>query len=64
MTQSLFFFQAVQEPSILDECGLDDDTKAKLLSNIQQKLTQQAVKIRADIEVSCFTYEGRLPSLV
>ena len=29
-----------------------------LLDNIQLKLTQQAVKIRADIEVSCYTYEG------
>merc|ERR1712117_414933 len=26
--------------------------------NIQRKLTQQAVKIRADFECSCFTYEG------
>merc|ERR1712083_1033007 len=29
-----------------------------LIENIQRKLTQQAVKIRADFEVSCFTYEG------
>ena len=28
------------------------------MENIKLKLTQQAVKIRADIEVSCFTYEG------
>jgi translation initiation factor 2 subunit 1 len=50
--------QAVQDPTILDECGLDEQTKEVLLENIQQKLTQQAVKIRADIEVSCYTYEG------
>ena len=59
-----WFKQAVQDPAILDECGLDEETKKTLLENIQLKLTQQAVKIRADIEVSCFTYEGRLPSLV
>merc|ERR1719282_1515387 len=32
--------------------------KAVLVENIQRKLTQQAVKIRADFECSCFTYEG------
>merc|ERR1712004_275370 len=53
-----WFKQAVQDPSLLDECGLDEKTKTVLLENIQQKLTQQAVKIRADVEVSCFSYEG------
>ncbi len=53
-----WFKQAVQDPSLLDECGLDEETKNVLLENIQQKLTQQAVKIRADVEVSCYTYEG------
>ena len=41
----------MQEPSILDECELDEEIKKCLLENIKQKLTQQAVKIRADIEV-------------
>lgn len=54
------YFQAVQDPSLLDECGLDDNTKSVLLQNIQQKLTQQAVKIRADVQVSCYTYEGNI----
>jgi len=53
-----WFKQAVQDPSLLDECGLDDKTKQALLENIQQKLTQQAVKIRADVEVACYSYEG------
>jgi len=53
-----WFKQAVQDPSLFDECGLDDKTKSVLLENIQQKLTQQAVKIRADIEVACYSYEG------
>lgn len=44
--------QAVQDPSLLDECELDEELKKVLLENIKQKLTQQAVKIRADIEVS------------
>ena len=48
----------MQDPSLLDECELDETTKERLLENIKQKLTQQAVKIRADVEVACYTYEG------
>lgn len=47
-----------RDPSILNECGLDEKTKEVLLTNIQRKLTSQAVKIRADIEVACYGYEG------
>lgn len=46
------------DPTILDECNLDEETRTVLLSQIQRKLQSQAVKIRADIEVSCFEYEG------
>ncbi|KAF0296239.1 Eukaryotic translation initiation factor 2 subunit 1 [Amphibalanus amphitrite] len=52
------FKQAVNEPSLLDECGLDEKTKEMLLLNIQRKLTLASVKIRADIEVACYGYEG------
>lgn len=53
-----FFKQAVLDPSILGDCGLDDEAKEVLLNNIKRKLTSQAVKIRADIEVACYGYEG------
>nr|CAD7598096.1 unnamed protein product [Timema genevievae] len=49
---------SVGDPSILAECGLDEETKEVLLNNIKRKLTSQAVKIRADIEVACYGYEG------
>ncbi|XP_053634587.1 eukaryotic translation initiation factor 2 subunit 1 [Cherax quadricarinatus] len=52
------FKQAVIDPAILDECNLDEETRTVLLTQIQRKLQSQAVKIRADIEVSCFEYEG------
>lgn len=52
------FKQAVTEPSILDECNLDEQTKEVLLTNIRRKLTSQALKIRADIECACYEYEG------
>lgn len=29
-----------------------------MLNNIKRKLTSQAVKIRADVEVACYGYEG------
>ncbi|XP_053984057.1 eukaryotic translation initiation factor 2 subunit 1 [Hylaeus anthracinus] len=53
-----FFKQSVSDPSILAECGLDEHTKEVLLNNIKRKLTSQAVKIRADVEVACYGYEG------
>ena len=52
------FKQAVADPSLLDECGLEEQTKDVLLNNIRRKLTSQAVKIRADIECACYGYEG------
>lgn len=52
------FKLAVTNPSILDECDIDDQTKSVLLDNIHRRLTPQAVKIRADIEVACYKYEG------
>jgi len=53
-----YFKQSVADPSLLNDLGLDEKTKQVLVENIQRKLTQQAVKIRADFECSCFTYEG------
>lgn len=52
------FKLAVGDPTVLDELDLDEKTKSTLLSNIMRRLTPQAVKIRADIEVSCYAYEG------
>lgn len=37
---------------------IDDDVRRELVANIARRLTPQPVKIRADIEVSCFGYEG------
>ncbi|XP_014216861.1 eukaryotic translation initiation factor 2 subunit 1 [Copidosoma floridanum] len=53
-----YFKQSVVDPSILAECDLDEHTKEVLLNNIKRKLTSQAVKIRADVEVACYGYEG------
>ncbi|XP_054730068.1 eukaryotic translation initiation factor 2 subunit 1 [Anastrepha obliqua] len=52
------FKQSVTDPSVFDECGLDEHTKEVLLNNIKRKLVSPTVKIRADIECSCYGYEG------
>ncbi|KAH0620717.1 hypothetical protein JD844_021417 [Phrynosoma platyrhinos] len=52
------FKHAVSDPSILDGLDLTEDEKRVLIDNINRRLTPQAVKIRADIEVACYGYEG------
>ena len=53
-----YFKQAVADTKMLEDLGLDEKTKEVLVENINRKLTQQAVKIRADFECSCYTYGG------
>jgi len=53
-----YFKQSVTEPSLLTDLGLDEETQRIFVENIHRKLTQNNVKIRADFECSCFTYEG------
>ena len=52
------FKRAVDDPSILEALDIDEATREVLLKTIRRRLTPQAVKVRADIEVSCYTYEG------
>jgi translation initiation factor 2 alpha subunit (eIF-2alpha) len=37
---------------------LPADLKDQLLKEILERLTPQAVRVRADVEVTCFAYEG------
>lgn len=45
---------------IFDEAEIDIDqaTKEMIVAYVKRRLAPQPVKIRADIEVTCFTYEG------
>lgn len=52
------FKHAVQNQSVLDELDIDEETKQCLYDNICRRLTPQAVKIRADINVECTYYDG------
>jgi translation initiation factor 2 subunit 1 len=46
------------ENEIFDGLDVSDDVRAELVSYIKRRLAPQPVKIRSDIEVTCFTYEG------
>jgi translation initiation factor 2 subunit 1 len=55
------FKLAISDESDIDpfeEIGIPQDFKDELKAYIQRRLAPQQVKIRSDIEVSCFTYEG------
>lgn len=52
------FKAAVNDPSLLDECQLDEKTKETLLVHMKRRLMSQAVKVRADVEVGCCVYDG------
>eukprot|EP01038_Epipyxis_sp_PR26KG_P004824 gene4824-6759_t len=43
---------------IFQDIEVDPDVKESLLTYVRRRLAPQPVKIRADIEVTCFTYEG------
>lgn len=47
-----------ENPSIFDEIDLEDPLKSALIDNIRRRLTPQPVKIRSDVEVACYAYEG------
>lgn len=42
----------------MQDLDVDPDVKQAVLTYIKRRLAPQPVKIRADIEVTCFTYEG------
>jgi translation initiation factor 2 alpha subunit (eIF-2alpha) len=41
------------------EC-LTDEVKDAIMKNIRRRMTPQPVKIRADVELTCFSYDGIL----
>uniref|UniRef100_A0A8C9SC84 Eukaryotic translation initiation factor 2 subunit 1 n=1 Tax=Scleropages formosus TaxID=113540 RepID=A0A8C9SC84_SCLFO len=52
-------YDVFNSPSILiRDCHLTEDERRVLIDNINRRLTPQAVKIRADVEVACYGYEG------
>lgn len=53
------FKLAVTDPEkVFEGLEMSDEIRSELLKDIQRRLTPQAVKIRADIELTCFKYQG------
>ncbi|WWC69879.1 uncharacterized protein I206_103822 [Kwoniella pini CBS 10737] len=53
------FKASISEPeAIFGSLTLDEDTLTDLRSAIARRLTPKPVKVRADIEVKCFSYNG------
>ncbi|KAG0041651.1 hypothetical protein BGZ83_001492 [Gryganskiella cystojenkinii] len=53
------FKVALNEPEkVFEGLEIAESTREELLNNIKRRLTPQPIKIRADIEVTCFDYEG------
>lgn len=46
------------DPSVFDGLNIPEDILAETKANIARRLTPQPVKIRADIELTCFSYAG------
>ena len=53
-----FVFSIQDEAAVFGDLGLDDDVVAHLRESIKRRLSPQPIKIRADIQVSCYGYEG------
>lgn len=47
-----------EQTDIFADLDVSPEIKQDLLTYIKRRLAPQPVKIRADIEVTCFTYEG------
>jgi translation initiation factor 2 subunit 1 len=53
-----FKMAIVESDTILGGLTMDDHVRHELLTSIKKRLTPQAMKIRADIELTCYAYEG------
>ena len=47
-----------ESEKVFEGLEIAEATREELLNNIKRRLTPQPIKIRADIEVTCFDYEG------
>lgn len=53
------FKLAVTEPdAVLGKYDIREDVKENITNTIARKMTPQSIKLRADIEVTCFGYQG------
>lgn len=53
-----FRLAITENPEIFDEIELEESLRSVLVDNIRRRLTPQPIKIRSDVEVACYAYEG------
>ncbi|KAH7464773.1 hypothetical protein PRIC1_005616 [Phytophthora ramorum] len=52
------FKMGITDDAVFEELDVTPEILSALKTQIRRRLTPQPIKIRADIEVTCFTYEG------
>ncbi|KAI9150923.1 hypothetical protein H9P43_009538 [Blastocladiella emersonii ATCC 22665] len=53
------FKLAISDPDrVFEGLEIEPEIMAELISNIKRRMTPQPVKVRADVEVTCYGYEG------
>ncbi|RLN64308.1 hypothetical protein BBJ28_00025115 [Nothophytophthora sp. Chile5] len=52
------FKMGITDDAVFEELDITPEILTALRAQIRRRLTPQPIKIRADIEVTCFTYEG------
>jgi len=50
------------DENIFEGINIDEETKTAVVTYVKRRLAPQPVKVRSDIEVTCFTYEGMISS--
>jgi len=50
-------FEKVRASGVLEE-AVEDYVKVALLKDVRRRMTPQPLKIRADVEITCFEYDG------
>jgi len=53
-----FFLMLTEPDRVFSPYTLTDEVKQCLLANVGRRLTPQPIKLRADLEVTCFNYQG------
>lgn len=53
-----FKLAITDKPDVFDNLEITEEVKKCLLANVERRLTPQPIKIRADVEVACYAYEG------
>jgi len=53
-----FKIAITDQDTVLNGIEFEPEIKASLIKNIQRRLTPQPMKVRADLEVTCFHYDG------